>query len=159
MKVLVGISVILFCSVIVFSNEDYPESVTQVSCGLSFISGFLAQIIWESTEKSKKIMEQRKKSNYKKMLERDPMKAILYAQVKAYENTGEMINPFSDEVTADNSGGKRNKSVGVIDYLDSATASWCPVCGGKMEGGPGGNRRHFCPSCGQMFDSNGNAVN
>ena len=93
------------------------------------------------------------------MLERDPMKAILYAQVKAYENTGEMINPFSDEVTADNSGGKRNKSVGVIDYLDSATASWCPVCGGKMEGGPGGNRRHFCPSCGQMFDSNGNAVN
>ena len=48
---------------------------------------------------------------------------------------------------------------GGLDYLESATASWCPVCGGKMEGGPGGNRRHFCPSCGQMFDSNGNAVN
>ena len=87
------------------------------------------------------------------------MKALLYAQIKAYENTGEMINPLPYEVTGANSTDKGNKSVGVIDYLDSATASWCPVCGGKMEGGPGGNRRHFCPSCGQMFDSNGNAVN
>ena len=96
---------------------------------------------------------------FDKLLKRDPMKAILYAQIKHYENTGEMLNPFSNEVTGSNSSGKRNKSVGVIDYLDSATASWCPVCGGRMEGGPGGSRRHFCPSCGQLFDSNGNAVN
>ena len=96
---------------------------------------------------------------FDKLLKRDPMKAILYAQIKHYENTGEMLNPFSNEVTGSNSSGKRNKSVGVIDYLDSATASWCPVCGGRMEGGPGGSRRHYCPSCGQLFDSNGNAVN
>ena len=51
------------------------------------------------------------------------------------------------------------KSKGLVDYAHALTSAWCPVCKGNMEGGPGGRRRWFCPRCGQLYDSNGNAVN
>ena len=47
----------------------------------------------------------------------------------------------------------------LVDWVETATASWCPHCGTRMEGGPGGRRKWFCPSCAQLFDANGNAVN
>ena len=49
--------------------------------------------------------------------------------------------------------------IGLVDVIETATASWCPHCGTRMEGGPGGRRKWFCPGCGQLFDANGNAVN
>ena len=52
---------------------------------------------------------------------------------------------------------KQNKS-GIIDFIYTTSSIRCPTCDGRMEGGPGGNRRHYCPECAQMFDSHGNAV-
>jgi len=48
---------------------------------------------------------------------------------------------------------------GLGDVIDVVGGAWCPVCDTKMEGGPGGRRKWFCPSCAQLFDENGNAVN
>jgi len=48
---------------------------------------------------------------------------------------------------------------GVGKVLDVVGGAWCPTCDTKMEGGPGGKRKWFCPGCGQLFDANGNAVN
>ena len=43
--------------------------------------------------------------------------------------------------------------------IDVLAGAWCPVCDTKMEGGPGGRRKWWCPNCGQLFDVDGNAVN
>ena len=48
---------------------------------------------------------------------------------------------------------------GVGKILDVVGGAWCPTCDTKMEGGPGGKRKWFCPGCDQLFDANGNAVN
>ena len=59
-------------------------------------------------------------------------------------------------------GGNDNSDIGdprnALDYVHAVSSAWCPVCGGNMQGGPGGRRRWFCPECGQLFDSNGIAV-
>ncbi len=56
-------------------------------------------------------------------------------------------------------GDRPSNRIGLVDVIETATASWCPHCSTRMEGGPGGRRKWFCPGCGQLFDANGNAVN
>jgi predicted RNA-binding Zn-ribbon protein involved in translation (DUF1610 family) len=74
-------------------------------------------------------------------------------------NSGiELWNIWKTVVSSNRIISKKKKS-GWVDFLDIATTFWCPTCGDPMEGGPGGNRRYLCPSCGQLFDPNGNAVN
>ena len=86
----------------------------------------------------------------------DALRELAYLQLK--HGNGEN-GVFFDGENKSRISPDDNIRYGGLDYLESATASWCPVCGSKMEGGPGGSRRHFCPDCGQVFDSNGNAVN
>ena len=42
----------------------------------------------------------------------------------------------------------------VVRAVEAITASWCPVCDTKMEGGPRPGS-HWCPGCDQFLDSRG----
>jgi|SaaInlStandDraft_2_1057019.scaffolds.fasta_scaffold24499_3 predicted RNA-binding Zn-ribbon protein involved in translation (DUF1610 family) len=101
------------------------------------------------------------------------MSANVYLEIDDYDNLDrvcklndslasnsgiELWNIWKTLVSSNRIISKKKKS-GWVDFLDIATTFWCPTCGDRMEGGPGGDRRYLCPSCGQLFDPKGNAVN
>lgn len=47
-----------------------------------------------------------------------------------------------------------SRKTGLVDVVDTLTASWCPVCDSKMEGGSG-KGTHYCANCQQRFDEYG----
>ena len=78
-KILIVSVLVLFASLIVIAIFLTDMSVEKNQYFL-FTSMFLyacALFVWDSTEKSQEIIEKRKKSNYEKLRERDPMKAFL----------------------------------------------------------------------------------
>jgi|TARA_B110000495_G_C22720787_1_gene423414 predicted RNA-binding Zn-ribbon protein involved in translation (DUF1610 family) len=101
------------------------------------------------------------------------MSANVYLEIDDYDNLDrvcklndslasnsgiELWNIWKTLVSSNRIISKKKKS-GWVDFLDIATTFWCPTCGDRMEGGTGGDRRYLCPSCGQLFDPKGNAVN
>ena len=68
------------------------------------------------------------------------------------------ISEANKILTDTKKGGSPSTGSTIVSLAASLSASWCPHCGSKMEGGPY-PKSWYCASCAQIFDEKGVAIN